>query len=346
MKPEIPSSLSLGHEELNKKLKGLIKLGGKTGQAAKRAEKLMHAHFDRQEKYVLPPLGLLQSLADGKLPENVRSVINDIGDVKKGVSKMIVEHQQIIPALRELEEIAVKEIHPTVKPLVEDLILYALMEEQLLFPAAVLVGEFLKLNSEIGAGTNFRNMTTNETLATIYRRRAIRKYQEKPVDKELIERIIDAGRMAPSAMNRQLWKFYVLTDRELINSLSPFIVKIANKVLTWAHGVDHSKTADIIFHNAPAVIFITAPKKNQWAALDVGMCCQNMMLAAKSLGLDTCPIGFAKLLEETEKISILGMSPSEQIQLALIVGYGNERPAVPERKTDNVKFITAAVALV
>jgi nitroreductase len=181
----------------------------------------------------------------------------------------------------------------------------------------------------------------NETLKTIYQRRAVRKYKDRPVDKKLIEQIIDTGRMAPSAMNRQLWKFYVLTDKKLIGSLSPAIVKIANKVLSWAHGVDSSTTTDIIFHNAPAVIFVTAPKKNEWAAIDVGMCCQNMMLAAKSFGLDTCPIGFAKFLQKTNKVSVLGMSSSEEIKLAIIVGYGDEQPKVHERKKDNVKFITA-----
>jgi len=179
----------------------------------------------------------------------------------------------------------------------------------------------------------------NDVLKTIYERRAVRRYKDQQVDKKLIEQIIDAGRMAPSAMNQQLWKFYVLLDKELIRSLSPFIVKVANKVLSWAHGVDQSKTTDIIFHNAPVVIFITAPKKNEWAVLDIGMCCQNMMLAAKSLGLDTCPIGFAKFLEKTNKISILGMSSSEEIKLAIIVGYGDENPPVHERKRDNVKFV-------
>lgn len=186
----------------------------------------------------------------------------------------------------------------------------------------------------------------NEILKTIYQRRAVRKYKDQSVDRKLIEQIIDAGRMAPSAMNRQLWKFYVLTNKEQIRSLSPIIVKVANKVLSWAHGVDRSKTEDIIFHNAPVVIFITAPKKNEWAALDIGMCCQNMMLAAKSLGLDTCPIGFAKYLEKTDKISILGMSSAEQIKLALIVGYGDENPPVHERKKNNVKYLTAELEMV
>ncbi len=183
------------------------------------------------------------------------------------------------------------------------------------------------------------SMITNETLKTIYQRRAVRKYKDQPVDKALMEQIIEAGRMAPSAMNRQPWKFYVLTDRKVIDSLSPTIFKVANKVLKWAHGIDHTIPTDLIFYHAPVVIFVTSPKRNEWAALDIGMCCQNMMLAAKSLGLDTCPIGFAKMLEKTDKISILGMSSSEQIQLAIIVGYGDEDPPVHDRKKDNVKYL-------
>lgn len=182
-------------------------------------------------------------------------------------------------------------------------------------------------------------VSTNETLKTIYQRRAVRKYRDEPVDFAVIQQIIDAGRMAPSAMNRQPWKFYVMTDKEQIRSLSPFIVKVANKVLSFVHGMDSDHSSDIIFHNAPVVIFITAPKKNKWAALDIGMCCQNMMLAAKSLGLDTCPIGLAKFLEKTEKISILGMPPTEQLQLGIILGYGDEDPPVHKRKKDNVRFI-------
>jgi nitroreductase len=179
----------------------------------------------------------------------------------------------------------------------------------------------------------------NETLKTIYERRAVRKYKDKSVDRAIIEQIIDAGRMAPSAMNRQLWKFYVMTDKKQISSLSPVIVKLANKFLDLAHRMDSSKTSDIIFHNAPVVIFITVPGKNEWAAIDVGMCSQNMMLAAKSLGLDTCPIGFVKFLNKAKTDMALGISSSEEIKLALILGYGDEQPEVHERKKDNLKFI-------
>src|SRR5665647_338608 len=69
----------------------------------------------------------------------------------------------------------------------------------------------------------------SETLKTIYERRAVRKYKDKPVDKEVIEKILDAGRMAPSAINRQPWKFYILTKKDVIQSLSKEIAKIAGK---------------------------------------------------------------------------------------------------------------------
>lgn len=168
----------------------------------------------------------------------------------------------------------------------------------------------------------------------------MRKYKDRPVDIPLIEQLIDAGRMAPTAMNRQEWKFYVLIGKKQISDLSPAIVKAANKLLNWTHGADPSKASDIIFHGAPAVIFITGPKKNDWTALDIGMCSQNIMLAAKALGLDTCPIGLVKFLRKTKQFSSLGIPKSEHLYLAIIVGYGDEKPEVHERKRDNLTFIT------
>lgn len=195
----------------------------------------------------------------------------------------------------------------------------------------------------------------NETLATIYNRRAVRKYKNKTVSKKLIEELISAGRMAPSAMNRQPWKFYVVTNRELIETFSTDIAKTAFKetvkkglkgilktlsgMLHFAQSFSLSSIKDPVFYDAPVVIFITSPKTNEWAGLDIGMCAQNIMLAAKSLGLDSCPVGFGKFVEHTKHYSLLNIPSNEQVQLAVIVGYGDERPSVHERKTDNVKYI-------
>ncbi|MEO7486450.1 MAG: nitroreductase family protein, partial [Ferruginibacter sp.] len=99
------------------------------------------------------------------------------------------------------------------------------------------------------------------------------------------------------------------------------------------------KNSDHVFYGAPVVIFITAPADNEWASLDVGMCAQNMMLAAKSLGLDSCPIGFGKYVEHTKTYSLLNIPATDEVKLALIFGYGNETPEMHKRVRNNAFFI-------
>lgn len=195
----------------------------------------------------------------------------------------------------------------------------------------------------------------NETIKTIYERRAVRKYDERPIEKALINEVIEAGRMAPSAINMQPWKFYVLTNKELIKRLSKEIsraavsefskmkirklMKLAASFFHLSHGLDFLKLEDAVFHGAPAVIFISSPKTNEWVDLDIGMCSQNIMLAAQSLGLASCPIGFAKYVEKTKSYKKLGIAETEQVIIAIIIGYGVEKPEPKIRLKDNLFFI-------
>ena len=84
---------------------------------------------------------------------------------------------------------------------------------------------------------------------------------------------------------------------------------------------------------------ISSTKGNEWAQLDIGMCAQNIMLAAKSLGLDSCPVGLAKFIEHTDEYNEMEVPSSEEINLAILIGYGDETPHIHERKKDNAKFI-------
>ena len=195
----------------------------------------------------------------------------------------------------------------------------------------------------------------NNTIKIIYERRAVRKYKARKVDRDIIEEILDAGRMAPSAHDKQPWRFYVLTDPEDIHSFSKAIrtgvvkgvlkmgikriVKLAFSVLHFPGSSDLAKAHDMIFYGSPVVIFITSARDNEWAELDVGMCAQNMMLAAKSLGLDTCPVGSAKYVEETGLFSKLNVPNNEKVDLAIALGYGDETPAVHERIKNNLIYI-------
>jgi nitroreductase len=198
----------------------------------------------------------------------------------------------------------------------------------------------------------------NPTIETIYQRRAVRKFKDMPVDRKLIEQLLDAGRMAPSAINKQPWKFYILTDKELIKEFSKETAKAAAKGMlkTGVKGlvksalsslssfhlsdaVDFFKGEDPIFHGAPVVVFIAAPKDNEWAGLDIGMCSQNIMLAAKSIGLDSCPVGMGKFVENTSLFPKLHVPDTEHILLSIIIGYGDDTPEVHERVKNNVVFI-------
>lgn len=207
----------------------------------------------------------------------------------------------------------------------------------------------------------------NETFRTIYERRAVRKYKDQPVSRETIEQLLDAGRMAPSAINKQPWKFYILTDQEEIQRYSKEIafaaikgivtgvakkgiggflktgikkvIKTGSDFLHFSHASDFLKAKDAVFHGAPVVIFITSPKDNEWAPLDVGMCAQNIMLAAKSMGLDSCPVGLAKFVEQTKIYSKLNIPETDQVNLAIVLGYADEHIEAKERVSGNAVFI-------
>lgn len=195
----------------------------------------------------------------------------------------------------------------------------------------------------------------NDIIKTIGERRAVRKYKDQAVSKDIIEQLLDAGRMAPSALNKQSWNFHIITSKEDIELFSKEIVKEGMKIMpdmgikkvakAILSGITHISTIvdffkakDPVFHGAPVVLLITALKDNEWAALDIGMCSQNIMLAAKSLGLDTCPVGFATYIEKTEHYYKLAIPTDEKVHLAIIVGYGDEQPQLHKRNKDNVFY--------
>jgi len=189
----------------------------------------------------------------------------------------------------------------------------------------------------------------------IHHRRAVRRFSHLPVARKDIERIIDAGRWAPSAINQQSWHFTVLTDTALIVKLSSQIktasvkgiVKMGWKTLFHQiadfihapHDYDYMRDEDVIFHGAPVVIFLSAPRSNEWAALDIGMCAQNMMLTAQAMGINSCPIGLATYVEHVQDVDRLRLPSGHHVHLALVFGYAAEIPMAKERKTDNVVFV-------
>jgi len=140
-----PTSLKHEHQALHADLVAATRAGGKTGVAAEAVARALHPHFVKEEEYALPPLGLLALLGDGKLPTDRDAVITMTEKLKKDLGHMLHEHKAIVIELHKLMEAAKSENRPEYVHFAEKLKLHAQTEEEVLYPAAILIGEYLKL---------------------------------------------------------------------------------------------------------------------------------------------------------------------------------------------------------
>jgi hypothetical protein len=141
----IPASLKAEHDELHTALASVIRLGGKTGTAAEAVERALAPHFAKEEEYALPPLALLQPLAAGRLTPEMHAMVKVSARLKAQMPRMLEEHQAIVKTLDALAEAARAEGHQDALHFTAKLKLHAQIEEEVLYPAAILVGEYLAL---------------------------------------------------------------------------------------------------------------------------------------------------------------------------------------------------------
>jgi nitroreductase len=165
------------------------------------------------------------------------------------------------------------------------------------------------------------------TEEVILKRRSVRIYKKEQVPEFMIKRILEAGRFAPSAGNSQPWKFVVVRDPKIIQGLTDTTVKFCKLFKTlldyrvpgkrWLlplarfsikfkagdlHPVPFGAVTFIadgkldLYHGAPTVIIIFKDVRGvSNPDLDCGIAGENMVLAAHSMGLGTCWVGFVKL---------------------------------------------------
>ena len=145
MEFKVPHAMKVEHDELHADLTKAIQSGGKTGAAAKEVAEALHAHFESEEKYALPPLGLLPALADGRITPEMAQVFKMTDMLKAELPRMLDEHQAIIAALKKMIEAAKQEKKMEHITFAEKLMLHAQNEEEVSYPTAILIGEYLKL---------------------------------------------------------------------------------------------------------------------------------------------------------------------------------------------------------
>lgn len=144
MKFEIPTAMKAEHNELHEALVDATKMGGQTGEAAKAVAKVLHAHFVKEEEYALPPLGLLTALARGEFDSSMKEVLAMTDKLEAELPHMLAEHRQIVAALEKLVAAAKREQRPDVANFAKKLMMHALAEEQVVYPAALLIGRYVK----------------------------------------------------------------------------------------------------------------------------------------------------------------------------------------------------------
>jgi nitroreductase len=199
-----------------------------------------------------------------------------------------------------------------------------------------------------------------EVIENIKTRRSIRNYTDEPVSKETINDIIYAGRFAPSAENRQPWRFIVITNRDFIKELSEMVKEEIKNLLKWRFikkfsfkelkeesilrmlfGISSSKS-DLVFYNAPVVIFIVT-KDEIFNDESCACATENMMLAAHSMGLGSCWVGFASILGMRKKLlEKIGVPEGYHIASTLIIGHPERKPKMAQLRklqADVIKWI-------
>ena len=149
----------------------------------------------------------------------------------------------------------------------------------------------------------------------ILKRQSTRKYLDKPVDRTLIGKCLEAARLAPSACNSQPWHFVAVDDRNLINEVG-----------TAAAGLGMNGFAS----GVPVIVAVVLEKMNftarvgsmlknkDYCMLDIGIAVEHFCLQAAEEGLGTCILGW---FDEKKIAGLLGVPKGKRIPLLITVGY-------------------------
>lgn len=149
---------------------------------------------------------------------------------------------------------------------------------------------------------------------TVLSRRSIRRYEKQDIPKDVLDKILEAGRQAPSAGNKQPWHFIVLSDYDIKEKLS------------------HGKWNTFVKDSAITIVgcgYIGDEYGRKWSTVDISIALQNMVIAAWGLGIGSCWIGDFK---EAEVKSLLNIPEDRKVIALVTFGYPAEKIESRQKK--------------
>ena len=146
---QIPDAMQAEHADLHRRLEAATRAEGAVGEAARGVARVLGPHFAREEEIALPPLGLLEPLAAGRCAADMAAVLPLTDSLRAELPGMLEEHRALGAALDELATAAHFEGRLEFTRLVDEIRLHARMEEEVNYPAAILVGELVRMKVEM-----------------------------------------------------------------------------------------------------------------------------------------------------------------------------------------------------
>jgi len=156
-----------------------------------------------------------------------------------------------------------------------------------------------------------------DILDIIETRRSIRKFRTAPISDDLIEKILEAGRWAPSGQNNQPWRFAVVRNRERLKEISQ-LTRYRKIVLGAQVLIPVFIDTATIYHREKDI-------------QGIGACLQNMLLEIHTLGIGAVWLG--EIIKSNEQIKqILGLPEKLELMAVIAMGYPDETPHATKRK--------------
>jgi nitroreductase len=192
-----------------------------------------------------------------------------------------------------------------------------------------------------------RRFQTMNAIEAIMTRRSVRKFGERQIPDDVLEKIIRAGTYAPSALALQPWGFVVVQDQAFLAKVSDYCKPIMISLMKDAHnGMSDAFRALLeskgytIYYHAPTVIMIVGKTGSRFREIDCSLCAENMMLAAHALGIGSCWVGSTEVAYDNKELMAGFRIPEGYSPVGTIVfGYPKEKPEAHDKNPPAVTWV-------